>query len=157
MEHGLTANLRFKWRRALPAAECDPVGLLPVTMEALAPQFERPTPAAAPTPVIGAAAKGDSYENALAETINGLYKAELIHRHVPCKTCWPVELATLEWVAWFNHHRLIEPLGYSSDWRTPARLPDSEIMIVRRKSAPRIWPSMRAVGPHGASTYSFWA
>lgn len=53
--------------------------------------------------------KGDSYDNALAETINGLYKAELIHRRAPWKT---VELATLEWVAWFNHHRLLGSIGY---------------------------------------------
>jgi transposase InsO family protein len=56
--------------------------------------------------------KGDSYDNALAETINGLYKAELIHRRGPWKTRESVELATLEWVSWFNHHRLMEPLGY---------------------------------------------
>jgi len=56
--------------------------------------------------------KGDSYDNALAETINGLYKAEVIHRRGPWKTRESVELATLEWVAWFNHHRLMAPLGY---------------------------------------------
>jgi len=56
--------------------------------------------------------KGDSYDNALAETINGLYKAELIHRRAPWKTKEAVELATLEWVAWFNHQRLLEPIGY---------------------------------------------
>jgi len=56
--------------------------------------------------------KGDSYDNALAETINGLYKAELIHRRGPWKSIEAVELATLEWVSWFNHHRLMEPLGY---------------------------------------------
>jgi transposase InsO family protein len=56
--------------------------------------------------------KGDSYDNALAETINGLYKAELIHRRAPWKTQEAVELATLEWVSWFNHHRLLEPIGY---------------------------------------------
>ena len=56
--------------------------------------------------------KGDSYDNALAETINGLYKAELIHRRAPWKTKESVELATLEWVAWFNNRRLMEPLGY---------------------------------------------
>jgi transposase InsO family protein len=56
--------------------------------------------------------RGDSYDNALAETINGLYKAELIHRRAPWKTRESVELATLEWVAWFNHCRLLEPLGY---------------------------------------------
>ena len=56
--------------------------------------------------------RGDSYDNALAETINGLYKAELIHRRGPWKTRESVELATLEWVAWFNHHRLLESIGY---------------------------------------------
>src|ERR1700682_3517508 len=56
--------------------------------------------------------KGDSYDNALAETINGLYKAELIHRRAPWKTKEAVEFATLEWVAWFNNHRLLEPIGY---------------------------------------------
>jgi transposase InsO family protein len=53
---------------------------------------------------------GDSYDNALAETVNGLYKAEVIHRR-----SWPdrkaVELATLDWVDWFNHKRLLEPIG----------------------------------------------
>ena len=55
--------------------------------------------------------KGDSYDYALAETINGLYKAGVIYRR-----SWPtresVELATLEWVSWFNHHRLLGPIGY---------------------------------------------
>jgi transposase InsO family protein len=56
--------------------------------------------------------KGDSYDNALAETINGLYKAELIHRRGSWKSREAVELATLEWVAWFNHHRLLGSIGY---------------------------------------------
>jgi transposase InsO family protein len=56
--------------------------------------------------------RGDSYDNALAETINGLYKTKLIHRRAPWKTREAVELATLEWVAWFNHHRLLETIGY---------------------------------------------
>ena len=55
---------------------------------------------------------GDSYDNALAETINGLYKAEVIHRCKPWKTVEAVELATLEWVAWFNNHRLLSSIGY---------------------------------------------
>jgi hypothetical protein len=54
---------------------------------------------------------GDSYDNALAETINGLYKAELIHRRGPWRSFEPVEFATLEWVDWFNHRRLLEPIG----------------------------------------------
>jgi putative transposase len=56
--------------------------------------------------------RGDSYDNALAETINGLYKAELIHRRAPWKSKAAVELATLEWVAWYNTQRLLEPIGY---------------------------------------------
>ena len=55
--------------------------------------------------------KGDSYDNALAETINGLYKAELIHRRGPWKTRESVELATLQWVHWFNHTRLLTSIG----------------------------------------------
>ena len=54
---------------------------------------------------------GDSYDNALAETINGLYKAEVIHRRGPWRTFEAVEFATLEWVDWFNNRRLLEPIG----------------------------------------------
>ncbi|MGB6908217.1 MAG: IS3 family transposase [Methyloceanibacter sp.] len=54
---------------------------------------------------------GDSYDNALAETINGLYKAELIHRRGPWRSYEAVEFATLEWVDWFNNRRLLEPVG----------------------------------------------
>ncbi|GGB10171.1 transposase [Brucella endophytica] len=54
---------------------------------------------------------GDSYDNALAETINGLYKAEVIHRRGPWRNFETVEFATLEWVDWFNHRRLLEPIG----------------------------------------------
>ena len=56
--------------------------------------------------------KGDSYDNALAETISGLYKAELIHRRAPWKTRKSLELETLEKVSWLNHHRLLEQVGY---------------------------------------------
>ena len=54
---------------------------------------------------------GDSYDNALAETINGLFKAEVIHRRTSWRSIQAVELATLEWVDWFNHRRLLEPIG----------------------------------------------
>lgn len=54
---------------------------------------------------------GDSYDNALAETINGLYKVEVIHRRGPWRNFEAVEFATLEWVDWFNHRRLLEPIG----------------------------------------------
>ncbi len=71
--------------------------------EALIPQIER---------VWNANMQVYGADNALAETINGLYKAELIHRRAPWKTKEAVELATLEWVSWFNHQRLLEPIGY---------------------------------------------
>ena len=54
---------------------------------------------------------GDSYDNALAETINGLFKAEVIHRRGPWRSSEAVEFATLEWVDWFNNRRLLEPIG----------------------------------------------
>ena len=54
---------------------------------------------------------GDSYDNALAETINGLYKAEVIHRRGSWRTMEAVEFATLGWVDWFNNRRLLEPIG----------------------------------------------
>ena len=54
---------------------------------------------------------GDSYDNALAETINGLYKAEVIHRRGPWRSFEAVEYGTLEWVDWFNNKRLLEPIG----------------------------------------------
>ncbi len=54
---------------------------------------------------------GDSYDNALAETINGLYKAEVIHRKSSWRKIENVEMATLKWVDWFNNRRLLEPIG----------------------------------------------
>lgn len=54
---------------------------------------------------------GDSYDNALAETIIGLFKTEVIHHRGPWKNLEAVEYATLEWVDWFNHRRLLEPIG----------------------------------------------
>jgi transposase InsO family protein len=54
---------------------------------------------------------GDSYDNALAETINGLFKAEVIHRRGPWRSVETVEFATLEWVDRFNNRRLLEPIG----------------------------------------------
>ncbi len=61
-------------------------------------------------PFVGS--KGDSDDNALAETIDALHKAELIQRRAPWKTKESVELACLEWVSWFNHHRLLVPISY---------------------------------------------
>src|SRR5690606_22624648 len=56
--------------------------------------------------------RGDSYDNALAESVIGLYKTEVIRQRGPWRGLEDVEFATLEWVWWFNHHRLLEPLGY---------------------------------------------
>jgi len=55
---------------------------------------------------------GDSYDNALAETINGLYKAEVIRPNGPWRGIEEVEFATLEWVDWSNNTRLLEPIGH---------------------------------------------
>jgi len=55
---------------------------------------------------------GDSYDNALAESVNGLYKTEVIGRCGPWRSVEEVEFATLEWVDWFNHRRLLEPIGH---------------------------------------------
>lgn len=65
--------------------------------------------------------RGDAYDNALAETINGLFKAEVIYHLGPWKGLEDVEFATLEWVAWYNSQRLMEPLGYVS----PAEFEDA--------------------------------
>ena len=54
---------------------------------------------------------GDSHDNALAETINGLFKTEVVRRRGPWRSMEAVELVTLEWVDWFNHRRLLEPIG----------------------------------------------
>lgn len=54
---------------------------------------------------------GDYYDNALAETINGLYKTEVIRHRGPWRNIDDVEFATLEWVDWFNNRRLLEPIG----------------------------------------------
>jgi hypothetical protein len=55
---------------------------------------------------------GDSYDSALAESVIGLFKTEVIRRRRPWRGVEDVEFATLEWVAWFNRHRLLEPIGY---------------------------------------------
>jgi putative transposase len=80
--------------------------------------------------VTSVGSRGDSYDNALAETIIGLYKTELIRRRSPWRGIDDVEYATLEWVDWFNHRRLLEPIGHvppaeleAAYWKSEA--PDS--------------------------------
>jgi transposase InsO family protein len=55
---------------------------------------------------------GDSFDNALAETVIGLFKTESIRQQGPWRSFEAVEFATLAWVDWFNHHRLLEPIGF---------------------------------------------
>ena len=62
--------------------------------------------------VTSVGSRGDSFDNAMAETIIGLYKTELIRRRGPWKGLDEIEYATLEWVDWFNHRRLLEPIGH---------------------------------------------
>ena len=73
--------------------------------------------------------KGDSYDNALAESVIGLFKTEVIRHRGPWRSLEQVELATLEWVAWFNHSRLLEPIGHVP----PA---EHEEAYYRRQQAP---------------------
>ena len=56
--------------------------------------------------------RGDAYDNALAESVIGLFKTEVIRRQGPCRSLETVEFATLAWVDWFNTRRLLEPIGY---------------------------------------------
>ncbi len=76
---------------------------------------------------------GDSYDNALAETVNGLYKTELVFWKGPWRNADDLELATLGWVEWFNHVRIHSALGY----RTPA---EAETEHYRSQQAPREQP-----------------
>jgi putative transposase len=88
--------------------------------------------------------RGDSYDNALAETIIGLYKTELIRRRGPWKGLDDVEYATLEWVDWFNHRRLLEPIGH---------IPPAELEAAFRKEEAPATPldsSNRASNEPGA-------
>ena len=62
--------------------------------------------------VTSAGSRGDSYDNAMAESVIGLYKTELVRQEGPWRGLDDLELATLEWVDWYNHERLYEALGY---------------------------------------------
>jgi transposase InsO family protein len=78
---------------------------------------------------------GDSYDNALAETIIGLFKTEVIHARGPWRTLDAVEYATLEWVDWFNNRRLLESIGHVPPAEYERDYQDlSEILCVRRDS-----------------------
>ena len=62
--------------------------------------------------VTSVGSRGDSYDNALAESVNALYKAELVRRRGPWRGLEDLEFATLEWVDWFNNRRLLSVIGY---------------------------------------------
>jgi putative transposase len=74
---------------------------------------------------------GDSYDNALAESVIGLYKTEVVRQRGPWRSIEQVEFATLEWVDWFNHRRLLEPIGYIP----PAEF---ELMYYRNQATPAV-------------------
>lgn len=61
---------------------------------------------------VSVGSRGDSYDNALAESVIGLFKTEVIRARGPWRTIEDVEFAVLEWLAWFNKHRLLKPIGY---------------------------------------------
>ena len=84
-----------------------------ITAIAAPNMFRSSIPSASPKLAISLVGSvGNFYDNALAETINGLYKAEVIHRRGPWRNFEAVEFATLEWVDWFNNRRLLEPIGF---------------------------------------------
>jgi len=68
---------------------------------------------------------GDSFDNALAETVIGLFKTEVIRRLGPWRSLEAVEWATLEWVDWYNHRRLLEPIGHVPPAEAEARYYDN--------------------------------
>ena len=80
--------------------------------------------------------RGDSYDNALAETVIGLFKTEVIRQRGPWRSLEDVELTVLEWIWWINHHRLLEPLGYVP----PA---EYEEAFFRREEAQFSMPALR--------------
>jgi transposase InsO family protein len=76
-----------------------------------------------------------SYDNGLAQTINGLYKAEVMHRRGLWRSFEAVEFATLEWVDWFNHRRLLEPIGNIEPPAMAARLKPTSLRQTRGGSS----------------------
>ena len=93
------------------AAIAPKIGCIPQTWSGWVKQAEKDSgmAEAGVEPSVGSV--GDSYDNALAETINGLYKTELIHRQGPWRNMQDLEMTTLGWVDWFNNRRLLGPIG----------------------------------------------
>src|SRR3954451_14056793 len=105
------ASCWTRWSK--PCTSAGPSGAAASSITAIAQylsiKYTERLAAAGIEPSVGSV--GDSYDNALAETINGLYKAEVIHRRGPWRSFEAVEFATLEWVDWFNNRRRLEPIG----------------------------------------------
>lgn len=121
--HGVNPKTVAKWRGRSSTADVrpgsTPAGPAPMTGRStiatgggqyLAMNYTQRLAEANLVPSVGSV--GDSYDNALAETINGLYKAEVIWRQRSWPSASAVEIATLRWVDWFNHHRLFGPIGH---------------------------------------------
>ena len=107
------ASCSTRWSRRCTTAGPSAAAASSITAIAACNTSRSNTPSGSPRPAIepSVGSVGDSYDNALAETINGLYKAEVIHRRGPWRSFEAVEFATLEWVDWFNNRRLLEPIG----------------------------------------------
>jgi transposase InsO family protein len=73
--------------------------------------------------------RGDSYDNALAESVTGLFMTEIIHRRGPWRSLEAVEFATLEWVDWLNTRRLLEPIGYVPPAEYEARYHEEQAAV----------------------------
>ncbi len=103
---------------ALEQAICDRCGKAPASLihhsdrgtQYVSMRYTERLADAGIAPSVGS--RGDSYDNALAESVIGLYKTEVIQRRGPWRSLEAVEFATLEWVDWFNNRRLLEPIGY---------------------------------------------
>lgn len=103
---------------ALEQAICDRCGTAPASLihhsdrgtQYVSMRYTDRLADASIAPSVGS--RGDSYDNALAESVIGLYKTEVIQRRGPWRSLEAVEFATLEWVDWFNNRRLLEPIGY---------------------------------------------
>ena len=97
------------WRGIGPFAHARPLALGPRGAIPSVRYTERLAAAGAVTSV---GSRGDSQDNAIADSVIGLYKAELMHRRGPWRGLSDLELATLEWVDWFNNRRLFSAIGY---------------------------------------------
>jgi putative transposase len=93
--------------------------------------------------VASVGSRGDSFDNALAEAVNGLYKAELISPRGPWRTADQVELATLEWVEWWNQRRLHRALDHIPPRRTPSQLLPSAPTVQGGRLTPTVQASIK--------------